>query len=399
MSLGGLLSTALAGGAGVIGKQAGDDIEQGRKADLMKQQADIEEQMRMRLAEFNAGVERTSAKNKMLDTRDFNASDDTIAAADKVALAAGKTARGVKLAELTDTGLNEAGRDKAAGDAKAKADADAGILKSQAADPAYLKSINVLKLADPEVRARIAASNASAGASAQSVKESAERLKQLQAVGEMSASVRGLQSKLAGAKTEEERNGLQQQITDLGFNGKDIKSFLSTAEKAMTNGDSAMKLLLDPTASEETKAIARTQLQKANNFADQAAALAGIKAKPQAAPEVPPGAIELLRKDPKMREAFEAKYKVSADQYLTSATTASPTAKPSMLPAVTAAFTDPMKARVDQESRELNDLKRTQYSPEVQTYLDERKRARQEADDKRAADYKAAEFRRAQAGR
>ena len=57
----GLLATALAGGAGVIGKQAGDDIEAGRKADLMKQQADIEEQMRMRLAEFSEkqGRDRT----------------------------------------------------------------------------------------------------------------------------------------------------------------------------------------------------------------------------------------------------------------------------------------------------------------------------------------------------
>lgn len=61
MSFAGLLSTALAGGAAVIGKQAGDDIEQGRKADLMKQQADIEEQMRMRLAEFSEGVRQKGA--------------------------------------------------------------------------------------------------------------------------------------------------------------------------------------------------------------------------------------------------------------------------------------------------------------------------------------------------
>ena len=54
----GLLATALAGGAGVIGKQAGDDIEQGRKADLMRQQADIEEQMRMRLAERQEQMRR-----------------------------------------------------------------------------------------------------------------------------------------------------------------------------------------------------------------------------------------------------------------------------------------------------------------------------------------------------
>ena len=48
----GLLATALAGGAGVIGKQAGDDIEAGRKADLMRQQAEIEEQTQMRLMEM-----------------------------------------------------------------------------------------------------------------------------------------------------------------------------------------------------------------------------------------------------------------------------------------------------------------------------------------------------------
>lgn len=53
MSFGGILATALAGGAGVIGKQAGDDIADQRKAELLKQQADIEEQMRMRLAEFS----------------------------------------------------------------------------------------------------------------------------------------------------------------------------------------------------------------------------------------------------------------------------------------------------------------------------------------------------------
>ena len=53
MSFGGILATALAGGAGVIGKQAGDDIADQRKAELLKQQADIEEQMRMRLSEFS----------------------------------------------------------------------------------------------------------------------------------------------------------------------------------------------------------------------------------------------------------------------------------------------------------------------------------------------------------
>ena len=59
MSFGGILATALAGGAGVIGKQAGDDIADQRKAELLKQQADIEEQMRMRLAEFSEKQRRS----------------------------------------------------------------------------------------------------------------------------------------------------------------------------------------------------------------------------------------------------------------------------------------------------------------------------------------------------
>lgn len=58
MSFGGILATALAGGAGVIGKQAGDDIEAQRKADMLKQQADIEFQTQQRLAEMRQRLER-----------------------------------------------------------------------------------------------------------------------------------------------------------------------------------------------------------------------------------------------------------------------------------------------------------------------------------------------------
>ncbi len=58
MSFGGILATALAGGAGVIGKQAGDDIEAQRKADMLKQQADIEFQTQQRLAEMRQRMSR-----------------------------------------------------------------------------------------------------------------------------------------------------------------------------------------------------------------------------------------------------------------------------------------------------------------------------------------------------
>ena len=80
MSFGGILATALAGGAGVIGKQAGDDIESQRKADMLKQQADIEFQTQQRLAEMRQRMERDQTLWKTQGdggtaTLDFNRRD------------------------------------------------------------------------------------------------------------------------------------------------------------------------------------------------------------------------------------------------------------------------------------------------------------------------------------
>lgn len=52
MSFGGILAQALAGGSAAIGRQAGDDLEAQRRAEMMRQQADISEQTEMRLMEL-----------------------------------------------------------------------------------------------------------------------------------------------------------------------------------------------------------------------------------------------------------------------------------------------------------------------------------------------------------
>lgn len=175
MSFGGILAQALAGGAGVIGKQAGDDMEAQRKADLMRQEADIREQAEKRLIEFRANADRIANKNKLADTRDFNADDATLAASDKIARRSAATTRAVQTETAGDESLNAALRKKADEDARAKASTDKAITKEQAADPIYLGSIAKIKLADPEVAARIAASRASAGAASASAAESRER--------------------------------------------------------------------------------------------------------------------------------------------------------------------------------------------------------------------------------
>jgi hypothetical protein len=58
MGVGGILAQALAGATGVIGRQAGDDIEAQRKADMLRQQADIAEQTEKRLLEMRQRMGR-----------------------------------------------------------------------------------------------------------------------------------------------------------------------------------------------------------------------------------------------------------------------------------------------------------------------------------------------------
>jgi hypothetical protein len=61
MSFGGLLASAIGGGAQVIAKQAEGDIEKNRRVDLLKQETDIKEQMQLRLAEAQERIRQSGA--------------------------------------------------------------------------------------------------------------------------------------------------------------------------------------------------------------------------------------------------------------------------------------------------------------------------------------------------
>ncbi len=161
MSFGGILATALAGGAGVIGKQAGDDIADQRKSEMMRQEADIREQAEKRLIEFRSNAERIANKNKLIDTRDFNASDETIAATGKVAAAASDNAIRAKVAEATNPELRTAMDERAEAElqreirkiketAKPEAEKAAAIAEARARMEAKYRK------ADPTVQSKIA---------------------------------------------------------------------------------------------------------------------------------------------------------------------------------------------------------------------------------------------------
>lgn len=265
----GILASALGGGAAAIGEQAKGDIAQQREMDMAKQKADIEEQMRMRLAEFSENLRQKGVL-----------ADNTGPLADaKLGYAKREGEQRTQQAIDQARGMIPVTQEAA----KATAQTQDEIVKARAGDKDYLNSVATIKLADPEVKAHLAQMAAAAGASAAQTRMLGEQLKQLQAVGSVAEQVRGLQQKLSSAKTEDERSTIQQQITDLGFNGKDTKGFLTIAERAMNNGDAALKVLNDPTASPEAKASALTQLNRANEFADKAAAQAGLKLGNQAA--------------------------------------------------------------------------------------------------------------------
>lgn len=159
----------------------------------------IDEEMQRNRAEFMADLQRRTAGAMREDQAAFDdkrapvlrqrAADDATALAvtqDRIEVgrlnntelqtaregakdreAAGATRRKIdaEKAELGDSSLMAARRQKATDDANAAADTQASITKRLAADKAYIDAQRTIKLADPEVEARIKQSQASAAAS------------------------------------------------------------------------------------------------------------------------------------------------------------------------------------------------------------------------------------------
>ena len=165
MSRLGILASGLAGGFQAINQQATGDIEKKTRLDIAAEMSKIQEQASMRLAERQAALTRQGNKDALVDTRDFQSSDETIAARGKVADADSATQRRGLLAIATDEQLNAAQREKAAGDAKALHDSQVSQTIADAGNAPLLAATSKLKLADPEIAQRIAASRAAANAS------------------------------------------------------------------------------------------------------------------------------------------------------------------------------------------------------------------------------------------
>lgn len=282
MSMLGSLAMGVAGGASAFASQAQGDIEKNQKLDIARQTAEIEAQMRMRLAEFTSDLGlRTEAKTVAQQNTPERLSL-LQGAARSNAVAAGETARTVDTARLGDEALNAAGQAKAASDAKAANKTLVDLAMSNAGNKDYLKAKWDDLMKDPRINAAYTSAMASAGAAGTQAKLAAEQLTQLKNVGARAEEVRGLQEQLKAAGDDTSRSAIQQRITDLGFVGVDPSKFLSLAEKAQDNARDAVKLLLDPNLSSDpdNKARAQEMLRRANELATKAAAMGRIKMDP-----------------------------------------------------------------------------------------------------------------------
>lgn len=116
-----------------------------------------------------ADIQRNSAVQQAQQMDEYNNSDGVQARrraiADQNARAASKTGQDIKLDELGNTRLSEALRSKAIADKKAEHDASVAQTIEDANNPALLAAGTKIKLADPEVAARIASSRAQINAS------------------------------------------------------------------------------------------------------------------------------------------------------------------------------------------------------------------------------------------
>ncbi len=144
MSFGGILAQALAGGAGAIRDQATGDIEQKRRLDIAAETAKIQEQMQMRLAEFN---ERKRREGLLYDTTGEGGAAKLDLARRSGEQANDLSIRG-KVAEATNPELI------AAEDAKADAELQRKIKAGKALLPLEIERASKLAAADAGTRAK-----------------------------------------------------------------------------------------------------------------------------------------------------------------------------------------------------------------------------------------------------
>ena len=165
MSWGGILASGLAGGANAVGNITAGMIDQERRLQSAQVLSDIEEKKQMRIAER---LQQMHRDQQTYNTRG-QGGEELLGFARRTGEQANDVALKGEVAKASNPQLRQAAIDTETAKTKAKHDQEKELAIADANDPAYIGAVTKLKLADPEVAQRIAASRAQVAASGASV--------------------------------------------------------------------------------------------------------------------------------------------------------------------------------------------------------------------------------------
>lgn len=253
----GILAAGLAGGAKAVGDQLTKDIANQEEMRMFAEKRAIEEQAQLRLLDYQDKQQR----GRFLFERDTGPGGGGAAELGMLR----KKGEQQTEEEVRKAGLLETQRVEQT--------------KREAADSAYMAAVRAIKSNDPLVAAQIAQSMAAAGASSAHTALLNENLTATKKLNAVADKVRILQDSLSKAGDDATRNAIQQQITDLGFTGKDVTKFLEAANRMQDNATNALKLASDPGTSESQRQKLLDEWSQANNAARQLLVSGGVKIK------------------------------------------------------------------------------------------------------------------------
>jgi hypothetical protein len=204
----------------------------------------------------------------------------------------------IKRAESTE--LTDAEGRRAGAIAKASATATAEVQRDatlkNGSDPEYIKALT--KIAESNRDPSAVAMHAAQTALAQFNLASAKKVADLQDT---------LTKAIAAGDTKAEEQARSQLEALQGKGGK-AEKFYAVAEAAGRAMAPALKILADPAADPAAKEEAQQLIKSQQALMTAAAKRADVDLTEAGKAPVPPGAIELLRKDPSTRDQFDAKY-------------------------------------------------------------------------------------------
>lgn len=279
----------------------------GKEAGVLANQY-ITEELAQGRARFHAELQRTTA-NAMRADEDAFRNEPARIERDRANRVADATAMGQvqnqvalegERAKATDTELQSALTKNEVDRKTATTQAETDLLVKRMNDPAYVAGLR---------KQAQATHIESAGSAAQAALARAQ-LDQIKTIGDLKTQLQ--QAVATGDKAGEQ--SLREQLgvwTDKAGKVEKARDSIIAAQRAMLG---AQKVLSDREASPDSKAEAEQTLRELRATAAAAAREAGIDLPSVPDKEIPPGAIEMLRKDPKLTSFFDAKYGPGAAQ-------------------------------------------------------------------------------------